>query len=53
MTGLHWAAKRGHYTLCEILIKNHSDINAFDVMGRSPLYFSILGQNFNVFQLLL
>ncbi len=42
MTGLHWAARRGHLELVKILIKYNSDINALDISSRTPLYFSII-----------
>jgi ankyrin repeat protein len=37
MTGLHWAAKRGHYQICNLLLKNKSHIDAMDIMGRTPI----------------
>jgi len=49
MTGLHWAAKRGNYEVCEILIKNKSHINALDIMGRSALDFAMISQHIDVF----
>jgi len=42
MTGLHWSARRGHYKLTEILIKHQSHIDALDICGRTPLYFSLI-----------
>ena len=53
MTGLHWASRRGHYELCELLIKYNSHINALDILGRSPLFLSLLKNNCKVFKLLL
>jgi len=32
MTALHWAAKRGCFEACYLLIAYHSDINAIDVV---------------------
>lgn len=42
MTGLHWASKRGNYEVCEILLKSNSHINAFDIMGRTPLHLALI-----------
>jgi len=42
MTGLHWAARRGHYNLCDLLIKKKSHVNALDICGRTPLYFALI-----------
>jgi len=42
MTGLHWAARRGYYELCELLLKSESHIDAMDVLGRTPLYFAMI-----------
>ena len=52
MTGLHWAAKRGHIEICEYLIKNNAHIDALDIMGRSPYMLAMTGQNIKVFRLL-
>ena len=43
MTGLHWAAKRGHIEICEYLIKNNAHIDALDIMGRSPYMLAMTG----------
>ena len=32
MTALHWAAKRNQYKVCEILLKNHCDVDAKDIV---------------------
>jgi ankyrin repeat protein len=40
MTGLHWAAKRGHYYICEFLIKSNSHVDSLDILGRTPLLLS-------------
>ncbi len=37
-TGLHWAAKRGLTNIMLLLIKNNANINAKDVLGRTPLW---------------
>ena len=49
MTGLHWAAKRGHFKLCEFLIKNLSHIDALDICGRTPLYLSLIHNYIDIF----
>lgn len=41
MTALHWASKKGLYEMSELLIKYHSDVDALDIMNRSPLYLAI------------
>jgi len=53
MTGLHWAARRGHYELCELLIKYKSHLDALDILGRTPLFLALLKDNLKVFKLLL
>ena len=42
MTGIHWAARRGHLQITELLLKYNSDINALDISGRTPLYLSLI-----------
>ena len=41
MTSLHWAAKRGYYKTCELLVKNNADLNALDILGRTPLFIAL------------
>ena len=41
MTALHWACKRGYYKIVQFLIKNGSDLDYEDIIGRTPLYFAI------------
>lgn len=38
MTGLHWAAKRGFANLVKILIQYNADVDAKDIVDRTPLY---------------
>lgn len=38
MTALHWACKKGHIQAAKILIEHDSDIDAEDIVGRTPLY---------------
>ncbi|KAL4491354.1 hypothetical protein ABPG72_008010 [Tetrahymena utriculariae] len=40
-TALHWATKRNHYQIVDMLIKNGADVNSKDIMGRTPLFFAI------------
>ena len=37
-TGLHWAAKRGYSDILLFLIKHNANINAKDILGRTPLW---------------
>ena len=53
MTGLHWAARRGHYELAEYLLKRKSHVNAMDILGRTPLFFALIKGNLKLFKLLL
>ncbi len=32
MTALHWAAKRGNFEICYILVKYYAHINAIDIV---------------------
>lgn len=41
MTGLHWACKKGLIDMAELLIKNHADVDAVDILHRTPLYLAI------------
>ena len=47
MTALHWAAKRGNFEICYILLKYYAHINAIDIVkiilkiGRSILYIAL------------
>jgi hypothetical protein len=45
LTGLHWACKRNHERVAELLITKGADVNAKDLLGRSCLYFALLNQN--------
>ena len=37
---LHWSVKRDNYSISQLLITNNADVNAKDILGRSPLYFA-------------
>ena len=35
MTALHWAAKRGNFEICYILIENSAHIDAIDIVSNN------------------
>jgi ankyrin repeat protein len=37
MTALHYAAMAGHFDVAEVLLRHHSDVNARDNQGSTPL----------------
>lgn len=41
MTGLHWAAKRGKFSIVKILLSYNSDVDALDLVSRTPLYLAV------------
>lgn len=42
MTGLHWAAREGHTSLCRLLIQKYrSNCHAKDCYGRTPLHLAV------------
>ncbi|KAL4477297.1 hypothetical protein ABPG73_003423 [Tetrahymena malaccensis] len=53
MTALHWACKRGHCQVAGMLIKQGADVDAKDLIGRTPLYFAISIQDAPIVELLL
>lgn len=53
LTGLHWAVKRGHFKVCELLLKHNAHVNALDILGRTPLYFALTSQKLDLYCLLL
>lgn len=40
-TALHWAVKRGHSLIVDRLLYYGAEIDAKDVVGKTPLYFAI------------
>eukprot|EP00825_Cyclidium_porcatum_P051540 TRINITY_DN9516_c0_g1_i2.p1 TRINITY_DN9516_c0_g1~~TRINITY_DN9516_c0_g1_i2.p1 ORF type:complete len:377 (+),score=58.27 TRINITY_DN9516_c0_g1_i2:753-1883(+) len=53
MTSLHWASKRGHANIVQLLMEYGADVDATDIIGRSPLYFAIQSQQIEIVHLLL
>ncbi|KAL4493423.1 hypothetical protein ABPG72_007431 [Tetrahymena utriculariae] len=53
MTALHWACKRGHCQVAGMLIQQGADVDAKDLIGRTPLYFAISIQDAPIVELLL
>lgn len=53
MTGLHWACKKGNFEMAELLIKHHCDVDAVDVLHRTPLFLAIEGGFNDISELLL
>lgn len=43
MTALHWTCKRGYLKATQVLLRNNADIEAEDMIGRTPLFFAIEG----------
>ena len=40
MTGLHWAVKKGFEMIVDLLVENHADADASDMLNRTPSYFA-------------
>ncbi|KAF2356382.1 Ankyrin repeat-containing domain [Trinorchestia longiramus] len=40
MTGLHWAADRGHTEVVDLLLTNGAEVNARDDSGQTPLHYA-------------
>ncbi|CAD8176508.1 unnamed protein product [Paramecium pentaurelia] len=53
MTALHWACKKGLIEMVELLIKNHADVDAVDILHRTPLYLAIQGNHLVIIENLL
>ncbi|CAK58172.1 unnamed protein product (macronuclear) [Paramecium tetraurelia] len=53
MTALHWSSKKGFYEMTEFLIKNHADVDAIDILNRTPLFLAIQENNIPIIELLL
>ena len=53
MTGLHWAAKRGKLAISKLLLINNSDVDALDLVQRTPLYLATDFEHIEIVQLLI
>ncbi|CAD8197722.1 unnamed protein product [Paramecium pentaurelia] len=53
MSALHWSSKKGLYEMTEMLIKYHADVDAIDILNRTPLYLAIQENNIPIIELLL
>ncbi|CAD8119429.1 unnamed protein product [Paramecium sonneborni] len=53
MSALHWSSKKGLYEMTELLIKYHADVDAIDILNRTPLYLAIQENNIPIIELLL
>ena len=46
MTGLHWAAREGHASICRLLTQKYrSNVHAKDCYGRTPLHLAVENKN--------
>lgn len=45
MTALHWAAKKGNEIIADMLIENHANVLAEDMLKRTPEYFATVSKN--------
>jgi len=52
-TALHWAARRGHVKIAELLLKNGADPNATDFLDRNPLHFAVKLNSLDLVRLLI
>ncbi|RWR99357.1 hypothetical protein B4U79_07114, partial [Dinothrombium tinctorium] len=50
---LHIAAKKGYLDVIKLLVKNEANVNAFDSIGRTPLWYALLGGHSEVCKILL
>jgi ankyrin repeat protein len=52
-TGYHWAAKRGHKKILELLLAKGDHYNFFDMKNRTPLHMAAQNNNFEILELLI
>lgn len=52
-TCLHWAVKRSQLPILEMLLTCNCDINARDILGRTPLFLAAKANNFEAVKELL
>ncbi|CAK59218.1 unnamed protein product (macronuclear) [Paramecium tetraurelia] len=50
MSALHWSSKKGLYEMSELLIKYHADVDAIDILNRTPLYLAIQENNIPIIE---
>ncbi|CAK60763.1 unnamed protein product (macronuclear) [Paramecium tetraurelia] len=50
ITALHWSSKKGFDEMTEFLIKNHADVDAIDILNRTPLYLAIQENNIPIME---
>ncbi|EAR83390.2 ankyrin repeat protein (macronuclear) [Tetrahymena thermophila SB210] len=53
LTALHWASKRGHLKLAQFLIQKGADVNATDILGKTPLYYACQADHIDIVKILL
>ena len=52
MSALHWSSKKGLYEMSELLIKYHADVDAIDILNRTPLYLAIQENNIPIIEVI-
>ena len=52
MTPLHWAAQKGHFDICHLILKNIQDKNPENIIGHTPLTLAARFGHFEVFKLI-
>ncbi|KAL4431715.1 hypothetical protein ABPG74_017344 [Tetrahymena malaccensis] len=53
LTALHWASKRGHLKLTQFLIQKGADVNATDILGKTPLFYACQEGHIDIVKILL
>ena len=41
LTGLHWAVKRSNLEVVKVLIETGFDVDLYDKLNKTPLYYSL------------
>jgi ankyrin repeat protein len=52
-TGFHWAAKRGHRKILELMIYFGNHINLLDMSNRTPLHLAAFNNNLEIIEILI
>lgn len=52
-SALHWAVKRGHSLIVDRLLYYGAEIDAKDVVGKTPLFFAIKTNNLELVKVIL